>query len=924
MSRSVRQMCRLCLSEECLDDIFKEENMQRWIMEFLSIKISTSDSMSRTICTICRMQLIEFHQFRLRCQEVQGVLESMTTQHDNDCNKDDSESNIMITMVQGGTDCGDSFEAGEHLHNHKHRESSIAHRKSTDKQNMLENLRELKSELIDDVNVLSKTQDQRVEPTSNFALENLHPPQETHSNVESATFDILPISLEETEKGKLTEIVDMIDIAEIKIEPSKDEEDEVREDQSHKSSPSLPISYRPDNKKKKYESKVTKIECKICFKFYKTREFWRHNKLVHGQKKLECDVCKIAFIFPTLFKRHQSTKKHLMNLQNKKLSESSNENEPFKCGACKKIFDSFKKLNQHHTSNKHVCRICEKPCMHRNVVERHELTHDPARLRKPPKYTKHNADVPRPYKCDMCQKRFANRIMITSHKRKVHGPKKHACHMCDFKYTRRDHLLQHVRQHYRVDVNDYLTASQPTTTGLKNSTEKTNTLENDIDPSQESFYCIVCSKRFPTRKQQILHMKTHAPQKYHCKICGKKYSMRACLLNHMQTHGDHVESDEQKQSKEDSDKTSDCFDKKDTSEDKQIDQPSEKVQQIRKQPQRGARVQAKREHVLKHVRRQYRVNVKHLKSRQEVTTTGIKDDIDERIEKDKVNSTNMPTPSQTIIEIDSDPSSESFSCTMCIRRFPTKKQQLLHMKAHAPQIYGCKICDKKYSMRTCFLNHMATHRVRAKSNNQDLTPEVLSSDENSDTFENDYNRLDNDKRTGRVRLIRYLRRKYSQNKHSFHAEQSKTEPGLNNGTDKANMNGKPDSSDVSTISLQMKTERIPQNNKNPTSESFYCIVCHRTFPTNKQKILHMKSHAPRKYRCKICCKKYSMRTCLMNHMENHNLHVKFRKRKRSSKVLSTDSEQSDECSEQVSPSRIQPRRDTHEQTRRQIRAVYED
>nr|XP_019551300.2 zinc finger protein 157-like [Aedes albopictus] len=74
MFEEPNNLCRLCLSEESLVSIFVEESCYQWILDYLSIQISVGDGMSQTICALCRLKLAEFHQFRNRCREVQGVL----------------------------------------------------------------------------------------------------------------------------------------------------------------------------------------------------------------------------------------------------------------------------------------------------------------------------------------------------------------------------------------------------------------------------------------------------------------------------------------------------------------------------------------------------------------------------------------------------------------------------------------------------------------------------------------------------------------------------------------------------------------------------------------------------------------------------------------------------------------------------------
>lgn len=46
------------------------------------LQVSTEDRISQNICAICRIRLIEFQQYRLRCQEVQGVLQARLQDED--------------------------------------------------------------------------------------------------------------------------------------------------------------------------------------------------------------------------------------------------------------------------------------------------------------------------------------------------------------------------------------------------------------------------------------------------------------------------------------------------------------------------------------------------------------------------------------------------------------------------------------------------------------------------------------------------------------------------------------------------------------------------------------------------------------------------------------------------------------------------
>lgn len=72
---SCMAVCRLCLSEESLEDILEQEDLHILIADFLTIVISEDDTTSRFICATCRTRLTEFRDFKWRCLEVQELLQ---------------------------------------------------------------------------------------------------------------------------------------------------------------------------------------------------------------------------------------------------------------------------------------------------------------------------------------------------------------------------------------------------------------------------------------------------------------------------------------------------------------------------------------------------------------------------------------------------------------------------------------------------------------------------------------------------------------------------------------------------------------------------------------------------------------------------------------------------------------------------------
>lgn len=706
MTGSVHEMCRLCLSEECLDDIFKEEGLQRWIKEFLSIKVLTSDHMSRNICTICRIRLIEFHQFRVRCQEVQTLLQTM---NQNVHNGDGIEPRYLSTREQPRKDCGKAYAIRQHLDNPMkiHAKSNNENQKTTKDENNLDllvKLREVKTEIFDDVRLSNGAQEQMNKFNSETILQHLNELRETRSNAQDDT----------SGKDQSVGIEDMIDIDEVKIEVRTDDDVEFK-------SLHIPTQSSVDNcqviNKNQLISGIPSIsmQCKTCLTISRTKE-QHHN--THESKSYECNMCKDSFTNPQVlsrqeiitkrykflqenplhkkipteekcgkietnkehcttdiveyscsecnkvFNRHSSLSNHMkthkssfskeetIDLEDEEHSNDNDDDtdfsastattdqlskvkaktvgdEQWKCAVCDKIFENKKNLNHHqryHATKKHLCSICEKPFINRFIMKRHEQTHDSSRLRKPAKPGKKGEDVERPFKCDVCNKGFKHKDTIYGHKQKVHGPKIHGCHMCDTKFSTREHLLRHIRRHYRGNADDF----QLTGSGLSNGTGEANTSnkpESEATSSQtepKSLKCMKCDKVFHSQNRLWVHYKRGHRKRYSCSSCDVVLETKKQLTAHM---------------------------------------------------------------AMEH----------------------------------------RP-------ENDSNPSSESFSCTLCSRTYPTKKQQILHMKAHITQKYDCKVCGKKYSLRACLVTHMKTHGENLKTNKQKRSSQAseFNSDEESE------------------------------------------------------------------------------------------------------------------------------------------------------------------------------------------------
>ncbi|XP_001657251.2 zinc finger protein 624 [Aedes aegypti] len=416
-----QQFCRLCLGEESLEDIFSETGLNQLISELLSVQISHEDQLGHAICAICRLRIVEFRQYRARCQEVQGVLQS-TAQN-----------------LSGGMDKDSTTE-------------------SVEKNHMPFESREIKTEVCeeelgfvietDQAEVGLKTRVETPDTIVNYSHDQLgllllsdctelsHDNEEDHQRIPST----------EVEYAQMVGIKDEIDIEPVKIVCTDIDAGITNNCKNTLSSETISPVTSQIQKARTPQS----MQCKTCNKILKSEHrLVVHERRVHGPKKYNCDVCEHSFLLPRDLRRHELSKQHLKYMAFGGRSAAHGK-KIWQCKECEKSFRDNKHLQSHmkiHGPKMFECQICGRPCTLPGQLKRHMLTHDPNRTRRPVRERVNAAAGP--FACDICQKEFRTRCTLGWHKKQVHGPKSYECHICDSKFTTRYILLEHIKRHYR-------------------------------------------------------------------------------------------------------------------------------------------------------------------------------------------------------------------------------------------------------------------------------------------------------------------------------------------------------------------------------------------------------------------------------------------------------------------------------------------
>jgi len=172
-----------------------------------------------------------------------------------------------------------------------------------------------------------------------------------------------------------------------------------------------------------------------------------------------------------------------------------------------------------------------------------------------------NTSPEKRFKCDTCDRVFAQKNLLIKHMRKHTGEKPYDCHLCPKSFAQLDYLISHTRTHTgekpfqctqcekAFASNQNLTAHMKFHSGdyplvcltcgkafpLEQSVKFAKHVKNHTIPKPNK--CAQCPKAFKDKYMLALHMRVHTGEKpYQCMLCDKAYQTKQNLHNHQKTH----------------------------------------------------------------------------------------------------------------------------------------------------------------------------------------------------------------------------------------------------------------------------------------------------------------------------------------------------------------------------------------------------
>ncbi|XP_062542371.1 uncharacterized protein LOC134210337 [Armigeres subalbatus] len=504
------QMCRLCLSDESVEDVFKIDHLQQWISDFLSIKISNTDRMSRVICTICRIRMDEFYQFRVRCLDVQSTMKKMIEDAERFSEpivKDttflsvDSITDIQSIEMEGLKNQGFN-ETDDPLKDIN--EKDIKPFVEFDTENEVQISTEESIPRVVTISESKESNSQNSNQDENASNANVESQEEENSE---RSYD------DEGMEDDQIELDDDIEVEEIKVETREDDYEETSD-------------------------VVSKNQCNVCRRVYKTgKGLHRHKKFVHGPKNHKCHICNMAYTLRSALTRHEYTSAHLNKLKEKlkhqrNITPTTNQIPKSKKSKLRLQVSNQKKkesiaATDGDKGNAYACTKCSRTFNRQCQLENHMKYHEKGGeertidIEDEEFIVDGTKAIPPDLKlpCDICQKVFSDKFKLYNHKR-IHGKKRFHCPICERPFINGFLMRKHVETHKPLAERQKL---------MPPVKEQNKVLQ--------TFSCDLCPKTYNRQRSLMNHKKSiHEPKTHECEICGYKFPFRDNLTAHMKVH----------------------------------------------------------------------------------------------------------------------------------------------------------------------------------------------------------------------------------------------------------------------------------------------------------------------------------------------------------------------------------------------------
>lgn len=177
--------------------------------------------------------------------------------------------------------------------------------------------------------------------------------------------------------------------------------------------------------------------------------------------------------------------------------------------------ENYVEENVQENTKPYACEYCPKKFADKSYMKTHQLTHLGIR----------------PHACSYCGKGFFRRRELLRHEAVHTGIKPFSCKTCNKAFARSDKLMRHERTH--GDPKNFSCTQCPAVFSRKDELSRHGMCHTGERPH----CCTQCFKSFFSRAELTRHEKTHAGLKpYKCEFCDQSFHRRDKLNRHTRTH----------------------------------------------------------------------------------------------------------------------------------------------------------------------------------------------------------------------------------------------------------------------------------------------------------------------------------------------------------------------------------------------------